>query len=61
MASVSDSLRRRARVTVRASPGNGYALKEWDGSCAGPNETTCTVTLDRDRSVTARFNRKDSQ
>lgn len=43
-----------AQVTLTAVPGAGQRLSGWGGDCTGATPT-CTVTLDRARSVTASF------
>ncbi|MBK8012006.1 MAG: hypothetical protein IPK13_11705 [Deltaproteobacteria bacterium] len=43
-------------VELRATPSAGSTFRGWSGACAGMNET-CTVLMDRARSVTASFNR----
>jgi len=40
-------------VTVTATPATGYAFDEWSGACSG--STTCQVTMNTDKSVTAHF------
>ncbi len=39
-------------VTVTADPAEGWEFVEWTGDCSG---TTCTVTMDENRTVTAVF------
>lgn len=43
-----------ASVTLTATPANGYGLTAWSGDCTGA-QLTCTVQMDKDRSVTATF------
>jgi len=43
-----------AQVTLTAAPGAGQILSGWGGDCTGA-APTCSVTLDRARSVTAAF------
>jgi uncharacterized repeat protein (TIGR02543 family) len=43
-----------ATVILTADPENGFVLSAWSGACAG-SATTCTVTMDAARSVTATF------
>ena len=43
-----------AKVTLTATPANGYGLTAWSGACTG-SQLTCTVQMDNDRSVTATF------
>jgi hypothetical protein len=46
-------------VTVKASAASGYEFDHWDGSCfAFGKNPECTVTIDQDRSVTAKFRKK---
>ncbi len=42
------------KVTLTASPGTGSAFSTWSGGCSG-SATSCTVTMSRNRSVTANF------
>lgn len=42
-------------VTLTATPASGTRFSGWGGSCSGTG--TCTVTMDRDRGVTAAFTR----
>ena len=42
-----------ATVTLTATPNAGFELAGWSGACSGTG--TCTVTMDRDRAVTATF------
>jgi uncharacterized repeat protein (TIGR02543 family) len=41
-------------VTLTAVPGTGSMLSSWGGACSGTS-TTCTVTMDAAKSVTAAF------
>ncbi|UJR85692.1 InlB B-repeat-containing protein [Sandaracinus amylolyticus] len=43
-------------VTLTASPSVGSSFVQWSGACAGTS-TTCTVTANTDRSVTAQMHR----
>ncbi len=43
-----------AAVTLTAVPSLGMAFSGWSGACTG-TAATCTVTMDADRAVTARF------
>lgn len=43
-----------SQVTLTATPDKGYVFKNWSGACSG-TQTTCTVTMTADRSVTATF------
>jgi uncharacterized repeat protein (TIGR02543 family) len=45
-------------ITVKAEAAAGYVFDRWDGSCAGTDPNVCTVTIDMDRSVTAKFKKK---
>ena len=40
-------------VTVTATPGSGYVFARWFGACTG--DGACSVTMNGNRSVTARF------
>ncbi len=40
-------------VTLTASPAPGSDFSGWSGACSGPNP--CVVTMNSDKSVTARF------
>jgi uncharacterized repeat protein (TIGR02543 family) len=42
-----------SRVTLSAEPDNGFAFANWDGACSGT--ATCTVVMDGDKSVSAKF------
>lgn len=39
-------------VTVTATPASGYAFSQWSGDCTG---TTCSVTMNGNKSVSASF------
>ena len=41
------------QVTVSATPATGYNFSGWSGDCSGSG--SCVVTMDGDKSVTARF------
>ena len=41
-------------VTLTASPADGYVFSGWSGACTG-TETTCAVTMDAAKAVTATF------
>jgi len=43
-------------VTLTATPGPGASFKEWGGACSGTS-TTCTVTMNTSKSVTATFSK----
>jgi uncharacterized repeat protein (TIGR02543 family) len=45
-------------VTAKATAATGYTFDRWDGSCAGTDPNVCTVTIDMDRSITAKFKKK---
>ena len=40
-------------VSVTVSPATGYTFSSWSGDCTGTS--TCSVTMDADKSVTANF------
>jgi hypothetical protein len=42
-----------SRVTLSAESDNGFAFANWDGACSGT--ATCTVVMDGDKSVSAKF------
>ncbi len=43
-------------VTVTATPDEGYAVASWGGDCStAGTATTCTLTMDADKTVTATF------
>jgi uncharacterized repeat protein (TIGR02543 family) len=44
-------------VTLTATPQGGSTFAGWGGACTG-NSTTCTLTMDASRSVTATFTNK---
>lgn len=46
-----------ASVQLTASPNDGYAFDHWSGACSG---TSCTVTMNADRDVTAHFTEAQS-
>lgn len=41
------------QITLTAAPSNGYGV-EWSGACTGTS-TTCALTMDADKAVTATF------
>jgi len=41
-------------VTLTATPNNGFSFLGWGGSCSG-TRTTCTVTMNGDKNVSASF------
>ena len=43
-----------SQVTLTASPANGNVFSNWSGDCTGSG--SCVVTMDSNKSVTARFN-----
>ena len=49
-----------AAVTLTAAPDNGSAFAGWSGACSG-TATSCTVTLDSAKTVTATFNQATAQ
>ena len=49
------SHREDEQVTVIASPADGYQFSEWSGACTG--DDSCTVTIEGDTTVTAKFDR----
>lgn len=42
------------QITLTATPGAGHSFSGWGGDCTG-TPSTCTVTMDRARSITAAF------
>ncbi len=42
-------------ITLQANAGSGNGLLNWGGSCGNGRNTTCTVRMDVDRSVSATF------
>jgi hypothetical protein len=44
-----------AMVTLTATPAPGSTFDGWGGACAGATGTTCDVTMDQSRAVSARF------
>lgn len=42
-------------VTLTASPAEGSTFTAWGGDCASQSGSTCSITMDQDRSVTAQF------
>ncbi|MFW5902886.1 MAG: InlB B-repeat-containing protein, partial [archaeon] len=46
-------------VTITQSPSDGWEFSHWSGEeCDGSTSSTCTVTMDSDKSVTANFDEK---
>jgi len=45
-----------SQVTLKASPDSGSSFASWSGACSGTN-TTCTVTMNSAKNVTATFNK----
>jgi uncharacterized repeat protein (TIGR02543 family) len=45
------------KLEANAHEDRNYVFDHWDGSCSGSN-TTCTVTMDQNRTVTAKFKKK---
>lgn len=52
--SCSSNIYTKTKVTLTATPLSGYTFSGWGGSCSG-SSTTCTVTMDSAKSVTANF------
>lgn len=48
------------QVTLTATPASGYAFSGWGGVCSG-SSTTCAVTMDANKAVTASFMQSVSQ
>ena len=46
-------------VTLTATPNSGYVFNRWEGACTGKS-SACTVTVDAQKSVTARFDTPQS-
>ena len=44
-----------ANVTLTATPADGYSFSHWEGDASG-TDTSITITMDADKSVTAVFN-----
>ena len=42
-------------VTLTATPATGYALAQWNGDCSGTVGTTCNLTIDGPKTVSATF------
>jgi len=42
-------------VNITATPDAGYEFVNWTGDVADPNSATTTVTMNADKTVTARF------
>ena len=42
-------------VSISATPATGYKFVNWTGDVAGPNLASTTVTMDADKTVTAKF------
>lgn len=51
----SASFEMNSQVTLTASPNSGSVFGGWSGDCSGTN-TTCTLTMNSNKSVTAIFN-----
>jgi uncharacterized repeat protein (TIGR01451 family)/uncharacterized repeat protein (TIGR02543 family) len=50
----SDDYDNGTKVTLTESPGTNYVFTGWSGDCSG-SDTTCQVTMDQARDVTATF------
>lgn len=55
-ADCSEGYASNAQVTLTATAETGSTFAFWSGDCSG-SRTTCTVTMDASKSVTAKFNR----
>ncbi|MHB8124013.1 MAG: InlB B-repeat-containing protein, partial [Desulfuromonadaceae bacterium] len=42
-------------VTLTAAPATGYTFGQWNGDCSGEPATTCTLTMNGSKSVSATF------
>ena len=54
-ASCNETFNQGTLVTLTATPQPGNALTGWTGCASNPTPTTCTVTMDQARNVTASF------
>ena len=54
-ASCNETFNQGTLVTLTATPQPGNALTGWTGCASNPTPTTCTVTMDQARNVTATF------
>lgn len=52
-ADCSEDYSENTQVTLTATPDSGYLFDSWSGACSG--NSTCSVTMDSDLSVTANF------
>ena len=43
------------QVTLAAQAGSGYAFSSWGGACAGTAGSTCVLTMDQNKAVSATF------
>lgn len=48
------------KVAITAIPDSGYAFSEWSGDASG-NENPITITMDKDKSITAIFTSLDEE
>jgi hypothetical protein len=42
-------------VTLSAAPDDGYALADWSGDCSNATGDRCTLSMERDRTVSVNF------
>ena len=54
-ASCNETFNQGTLVTLTATPQPGNALTGWTGCASNPTPTTCTVTMDQARNITATF------
>ncbi len=57
----SETYEEGTEVTLYAEPDEGYRFACWTGDCAGCEGTTCTITMDSDKTCSAEFEEVPNQ